>query len=681
MMLNPFSQPVRAWTGLGLLVVVGGLGTWLISCQNSGSIEAPPIDDLYGAPFFQDVTGASGVRFMYRNGEEEPHYGKNVVEGKSPHYAILESLGGGLGLIDYDGDGKLDLFIAGGGYYDGPDLKQIKGHPNRLYKNLGGLKFQDVTKEVGLDLLADAQPLFYSHGCAVCDYDKDGWPDLLVTGYGRLALYRNVADGKEAGKTGGRKFQEVTKEAGLLDGRLGGHFWSSSAGFADLDGDGWPDLYVCQYVNWSFKNNPRCRGYHPGAKGDICPPKAFKSVPHALYRNDGKGRFIDVTKSAGIRVDRQEEVKSLQVKLDKLKPKLALRKQLDEKKDRTPAEDEQLKSLGRELDPLEHELERAKNDDFGKGLGVVIVDLNGDGKPDIYVANDTSDNFLYMNKSKPGHLLFEDVGQEMGVARDDNGTAQGSMGVDAGDVFGTGWPCLWTTNFEGELHALYRNTPKLGPEGVYRPLFSWATMLAGIAAIGQTYVGFGTGFLDIDNDGWEDIFISNGHVIRHPLPYPLAQKPVLFYNGSKGKFKDITSSEGPYFQTGHRGRGLAIGDLDNDGLPDMVTSQLMEDVAILRNVCTAKHNWLGIQLATKDNSTVVGAKLILEVDGRKLTRFAKGGCSYLSANDPRHIFGLGTAYTSGTLTVEWATGQPRRESWRHLTIGQYHTLVQGTGQR
>jgi hypothetical protein len=587
------------------------------------------------------MTAASGVKFGYRNDFDGNPGANPKWDG---HFAILDSLGGGLGLIDFDGDGLLDIFVAGGGYYDGPDKKTIKGHPCKLFKNLGNFQFRDVTKEVGLDKV----PVFYNHGVAVCDYDRDGWPDLLLTGYGRLALYHNVPDPNDPKK---RMFVDVTKEVGLL----GDHFWSTSAAWADFDGDGFPDLYVCQYVDWSWENNPRCGGFQPKADRDICPPKTFQARRHALYRNDGKGRFIDVTKEAGI-AQSMGTMGCLGSPLGQ-GPFLAACGLFP---DRPPG-----------IRILRDDVE------YGKGLGVVVVDVNGDGLPDIYVANDTVDNFLYINKSRPGFIQFEEVGLQMGVARDDQGAAQGSMGTDAADPFGTGWPSLWCTNYEGELHALYKNLMK--GDQLY---FNFATQASGIAAIGQTWVGFGTGFLDIDNDGWEDLFISNGHVIRFPGgAAKVRQKPVLFFNKGKGRFEDITEQGGSYFQDGHQGRGVAIGDLNNDGLADIVVSHVNAPIAIIKNVSPAGNNWLGVELKTKDHRTLAGAKLILEVNGRKLTRFAKGGGSYMSANDPRHIFGLAKAAKSGKLTIEWPTGAPRTEHWDDLEINKYHRLVQGNGKR
>jgi hypothetical protein len=529
---------------------------------------------------FRDVTVESGVNFTYRNGEE------------ANHYAILESLGGGVALIDYDRDGLLDIFLTGGGYFDGPDKKEIKGYSCRLYKNLGNWKFKDVTREVGLD-----KPLFYTHGCAVIDYDRDGWPDLLVTGWGRLALFHNEpVDPRHPDR--GRKFVEVTKKAGLTDTR-----WSTSAAVADFDGDGWPDLYVCHYVNWSFANHPACPGYAGNAQRDVCPPKQFQALAHRLYRNNRDGTFTDVSAAAGLRKD-------------------------------------------------------------GKGLGVVAVDVNEDQKPDIYVANDTTDNFLYLNRSQPGRFRFDEVGLPSGVARSETGVADGSMGVAAADYDDSGRASLWVTNYENEMHGLYRN--------VGNDFFLFSTQVSGIAAIGKIYVGFGTAFLDVDLDGREDLVVANGHVIRHS-PRRL-QRPVLLRNEGGGRFADITDRGGPYFRASHIGRGLAAGDLDNDGRPDLVISHVNSPVVLLRNEARSGHHWLGVELVGRDHRDVVGAKLVLEAGGRRQTRFATGGGSYLSSGDGRHLFGLGKAAKIDRLTVVWPSGRTEQWDGSRLTVDRYHRL-------
>jgi hypothetical protein len=262
-----------------------------------------------------------------------------------------------------------------------------------------------------------------------------------------------------------------------------------------------------------------------------------------------------------------------------------------------------------------------------------------------------------------------------GVARDDRGVPNGSMGVDAADYNITGWPSLWCTNYENEMHGLYRNQGK--------GLFLFSTPASGIAAIGQQYVGFGTAFLDTDNHGLEDLVITNGHVIRFPQGAGLTQRPVLLRNHGNGRFADITPQGGPYFRSEHIGRGLALGDLDNDGRFDLAISHLNEPVTLLRNQADNGQHWLGIELAGKEHRDVVGAKIILEVDGRKLTRFAKGGCSYLSSNDRRHLFGLGQAERITGVTVIWPPTKdkptPQEQHWKggEFKLNQYWRLTEG----
>ncbi len=571
-----------------------------------------------GQYLFRDVTRGSGIDFTYRNGEE------------AGQYTILETLGGGVALIDYDGDGRLDIFVTGGGYFTGPDGKLIKGHPCKLYRNLGSGKFQDVTTDAGL-----GNVLFYSHGAAVTDYDCDGWPDLLVTGYGGLALFHNEPDGK-----GGRRFADVTKRAGLACTG-----WNTSAAWADLDDDGWPDLYICRYVNFGF--DPARNQIHPdnctydGKTRDICPPKNFEALPHVLYRNNGDGTFTDVSKEAGLRVPRTEKDYEL---LDWLSG--------------------ERKGGLREADGKR---------EYGKGLGVVAVDINGDGKPDLYVANDSVDNFLYVNRSVPGHIRLEEMGTAAGVARDDLGRADGSHGVDAGDYDGSGRPSLWCVAYESENAALYKNQCKNG--GVF---FSWATNLAGISAIGQRGIRWGTGFLDIDNDGAADLVIINGHELRHPIHTQRGQRPVLLHNDGTGKFTDISRQGGPYFQQPHLGRGLAVGDLDNDGRSDLVISNLNEPIVLLRNVALAegtRAHWLGIELAGAKGRDVTGARVVVEQDGAEQTRFVKGGGSYLSSGDRRLLFGLGKSGIARRVRVFWPSG--KEQSWDGLAVDRYWRLTEG----
>jgi enediyne biosynthesis protein E4 len=578
-------SPRRA-VSFAACIVLPGLAVTLSSCQRpvpspaaapAVAAEDPP---FAGGPVFADVTADSGLAFTYRNGEE------------TDQFTILESLGGGVALIDYDRDGLLDIFLPGGGYFDGPDKKTIRGYPNRLFKNLGGMKFRDVTAEVGIP----AEGLFYSHGAAVCDFDNDGWPDLLVTGYGRLALYRNDHG----------KFVDVTAEVGLAD--PGPLHWSTSAGWADLNGDGWPDLFVAHYVDWSFQNHPTCDDVD--RKPDICAPNRFEPLPHALYFNQG-GRRLELQKTAGI------------------KP--------------------------------------------GPGLGVLLADLDGDGRVDVYVANDQRENFLYLNR---GGGKLEDNATWAGVAGDEAGRPRGSMGVTAADCDGSGRPSIFVTNFDGEEHALYRN--------IGNGLFRYSSRAAGIAAISRRYVGFGTGFFDFDRDGEPDLFIASGHVLRRPASGRRQQDAILLHNrrrpgdpAGEVRFANVSEAGGDYFRVPHMGRGVAFGDLDNDGRIDLVVSHLNEPVAVLRNIFEPTTEWVGIALVGKAPRDPVGAVLTLTQGDRRQVRPIVGGGSYLSSSDPRVVFAL-EPQAGYRLAVRWPSG--KEQTWDGAALGRRRYVVLHEGE-
>jgi enediyne biosynthesis protein E4 len=582
-------QTQSARQHLGILLLL--LSAWLIFVPSGCSRRSPSPISKENSPapaapdFFDDATATSGVAADYRNGEE------------SGLFAILESLGGGVAAFDFNGDGWLDLFVPGGGSLS---ETSIEGRPGKLFQNLGGWEFRDVTHAVMPD-----QALFYTHGAAAADYDCDGWPDLLVTGWGRVALYHNEPL-DPANPSAGRRFVERAEEAGLT-----GVAWSTSAAWADFDGDGFPDLYVCQYVDWSLENNPRCQGYSAGIDRDVCPPGQFNGLPDLLFRNNRDGTFSEVGMEGGLRVDRG-------------------------------ADD------GKPLN-------------LGKGLGVIAADLNDDKRPDIYVANDTVDNFLYWNR---GAFDFEESALLSGVARDDRGLANGSMGIAVGDYNGSGRASLFVTNYENEMHALYRN---LG-----REQFLHSTSVSQIAALGQKYVAFGAWFLDLDHQGRQDLIVANGHVIRHPVVSGLRQAPVLLRNQGEGKFELATERGGSYFQQTHIARGMAVGDFDNDGRLDLVISHVNEPVAVLRNVApTPGRHWIGLQLRGRNHRDLVGTKVSVEAGDQRWTRFVAGGGSYLSSHDERLVIGLGSAGQIDRLTVAWSHGTVEQWSGKELEVDGY----------
>ncbi|HVX14354.1 MAG TPA: CRTAC1 family protein [Pirellulales bacterium] len=523
-----------------------------------------------------DRTEGSGVNFVYDNGRA------------AGFHTIVESLGGGIGLFDYDNDGRYDLFCPGGGKFDAE--KNPSGIPSALFRNVGDWKYVDVTAPTG-----SGRAPHLTHGCAMADYDGDGFADLLVTGYGGLQLFQNQGDGT---------FREVSQEVGMAD-----TMWSSSAAWADYNGDQQLDVYVAHYVDWGpdDAHNPQCPGPKPEQR-EICSPRRFEPLPHIIYYSNGDGTFRDATSEARLVVE----------------PHIC-----------------------------------------GKGLGVVAGDLDLDGDIDIYVANDTVDNFLYLND---GHGVFEEVGLFHGVARDSNGKAEGSMGTDLGDYNLDGLPDIWVANFEQESFSLYRN------DGA--ATFTHVSQGTGITALGRLYVGFGTVFADIDCDGDEDFVVSNGHVINYPTAAAIRQEPLLLVNDRGQRFAKAAFPPDGYFSMPHRGRGVAVSDLDNDGDLDFVFSHNDgEQNALVANDTPREGGWLRVRLiGRRSNRDAIGARLVLHTSAGDQLRLVKGGGSYESQSDLRPFWGIPAGAKVTGISIHWPSGveqeYPLTEGNQSLTISE-----------
>lgn len=494
---------------------------------------------------FIDRTANSGVVAVYRNGDED---GRNV---------IVESIGGGVGLIDFDRDDKVDLIFPGGGRFT--DDHALSPYPTSLFRRIAPWKYRDVSAETGA---ASARGV--THGTAVADFDNDGFPDVAITAFGPPQLWRNEGDGT---------FSDVSAS---LDIRH--DLFTTSAGWGDFDGDGSLDLYLTQYVDWSWSNNPPCRGR--GGVPDVCPPREFRGLDDWLLMSNGQGQFRNESEARGL-------------------------------------------SKG------------------GKGLGVLIGDLDLDGDCDAYVANDTVENFLYINQGS-GH--FAERALELGCALDDRGVANGSMGVDATDFDDDGLPDLFVTNYEQENSALYRAAGAAG--------YFFASHEAGISALGELYVSFGAGFGDFDSDGDEDLVILNGHVMHTPQLSPVLQLPVLLER-SGPRFVRRAATSG-FFATPRCGRGFAIGDLDEDGDLDFISTQQNGPPVLLENRSPSVGPSVQVRLVgRRSNRDGIGASASLASNGRTMIRLVKGGASYLSSSSRDLHWGVNVGDQLPTLTVRW----------------------------
>ncbi len=528
-----------------------------------------------------------------------------------------------------------------------------------------GLTFRHVNGAAGNDTLAEIA----GSGAALFDYDGDGDLDVYLVQGGALPgdparrpaptgrLFRNDlvvrADGSRV-----VTFTDVTEKAGLAfsgygmgaatgdfddDGwvdlyvtclgsnhlfrnRGDGTFedvtrkaraddprWSTSASFVDFDRDGRLDLYIANYVD--FETDPRRVCLSPSSARDYCGPQAYRPVPHRLLRNRGDGTFEDVSERAGIAAER------------------------------------------------------------GSGLGVVAADVDGDGWPDLVVANDGNPNFLFMNQHDG---TFRNDALAAGIAVNAVGRAMAGMGVDAGDFLGDGREHVFITNIMQDPAALFVN------EG--NGLFSDRTIASGLVpgTLGRT--GFGTGWFDWDNDGWLDLVVTNGAVLKLPEQVragsrlPLRQRNVLFRNTGRGTFEDVTARAGAAFSVPEVGRGIAFGDVDNDGATDLLVTNNDGPARLYLNRAGARNRWFGVRLLTRSGRDAIGARLeVLRPALPPLWRRAHTDGSYLCASDPRILVGLGGDGTASGLTVHWPDGT--REAWPAPPLRRYATLRQGTSPR
>jgi enediyne biosynthesis protein E4 len=509
-------------------------------------------------PSFRDDARSAGLRFVYEN-------------NPTPICRMPETMGGGVGLLDYDKDGWLDVYAVQGGTLSNDSAPARLPQGDRLFRNRRDGTFEDVTVPSKLA----AMPGGYGHGVAVGDFDNDGWPDLFITRWRSYALYRNQGDGT---------FEDVTQRTELG----GSRDWPTSAAFADLDNDGDLDLYVCHYSAWDPEKSPPC--LHPSKPGkySYCGPRTVPSMPDHIFRNDN-GHFHDVSVQAGIREADRE----------------------------------------------------------GRGLGVVAADLDDDGKIDLFVANDLSANFLFRNR---GEFQFEEVAAESGVAANAEGGYLAGMGIACGDFDDDGRIDLAVTNFYAESTTFYHN---LGSGQ-----FIDHTAAIGLAAPSRFLLGFGAAFFDANNDGRLDLATANGHVndLGPHVPYRMPAQLLLGQVG--GRILDVSRDAGPPWQVLRLGRGLAIGDLDNDGRLDVLIVSEGAPLAYFHNQGPGGH-FITFKLegsTPASNRDAIGARVTLAAAGHNQVAYRVGGGSFLSAIDDRIHFGLGEATDALAVEVRWPSG-------------------------
>ena len=532
------------------------------------------------APLFEEVpTATSGITWVHEN-------------AMSPKRYMPEAIGPGCAFFDFDNDGWMDLFFVNSGA--SPFWQPSKAVGNALYKNNRDGTFTDVTKKAGL-----FGGEFFGMGVAIGDYDNDGWSDVLVTGFNRVALYRNNGNGS---------FTDVTAKAGL--DKLPSD-WPTSAVWFDYDNDGKLDLFLCNYLDFGKGPFASC-GDNKLGRNYYCVPRVFKPTSSMLFHNNGDGTF-------------------------------------------------RLASAGTAIEASK-----------GKALGVVATDINNDGLMDLFVANDTTQNFLFVNRGKG---QWEEIGLPAEVAYGENGQARSGMGVDAADFDGDGWQDLFVSNIDQEMYSLYKNSGK--------ETFIDVAHRHGVAQSTRQLSGWGLKFFDYDNDGNVDLILANAHpddmieMYSEQIKYKM---PLLLFRQENGKLRNVSSEAGPVFQKPLSARGLAVGDFNNDGLLDVVVATNGGAPLLLKNNSKARNNWIGLRLESSGaNRDAIGARITWSAGGVTRSRLKNGGGSYLSSHDPREVLGIGKADAVDWVEVQWPAPSKRKDRFTGLPTNRYVRIVEGKG--
>src|SRR5712692_10241555 len=508
---------------------------------------------------FNDATSTLGINLEY------------IASHTSKKY-LIETMGSGVALFDYDNDGRLDIFVVNGASLSDPTPKGTipqKAGPkdwNRLYHQKSDGTFEDVTERAGL------QGVGYGMGVAVGDYDNDGFEDLYVTAYGGNKLYHNNGDGT---------FTDVTAQAGV-----GGSGWSTSAAWVDLDNDGLLDLVVLRYLQWDF-DDLWCGERKEGFRA-YCHPDTFKPITPLVYHNDGNGRFTEVGQKIGLAVP-------------------------------------------------------------GKGLGIAIADYDRDGHIDIFVSNDSMPEFLYHNK---GNGTFEETGLLAQVAVDEDGRTYAGMGVGFADFNNDGLPDRVGDNLANQMYAVYQNAG----DGT----FNYTTKTSGISRMSMLHSGWGLRLIDYDNDGWKDLLIAQGHdldTIERTNPQLHYREPMLLARNTGHGFVDVSAASGSVFRQAWAGRGLATGDIDNDGRIDALVSTNDGPAYLIRNETKTGNHWLTLTLVGHNsNRDAIGAAIKMATAQGAQYATVSTASSYLSSSDKRVHFGLGPDTTIQSLEIQWPSG-------------------------